>query len=213
MDGVDHDPDPAPPGREVRETRAMPRAVPAVLLVLALASAPALTGCGGDDGATTEGAATTPPATTAPPATPTATTPAPTTTRTTTVPTTPAPGQQDPASPAPAPDGATTLAAPGSDPPPAKPAITEVQRPKQALYCPAAEGGAKKGSGGSSGFDARDLLGLSTAKAEALAKRNDCVVRVVSRDGKDLIRTMDFSNARVNVTETKGRIVALNGIG
>ncbi|MDO9408893.1 I78 family peptidase inhibitor [Patulibacter sp.] len=180
----------------------MSRPVPAALLVLALATAPVLAGCGGDDPATTEGAATTQPATTAPPSTPPATTTSP-------VPTTPAPDQDDPG--APAPDDTATLEAPGADPEPSAPTIAEVQRPAQPLRCP---GKGAKGSPGEEGdFDARELLGLTTAKAEALAQRNDCAMRVVVRDGQDLVRTMDYSSGRVNVTETQGRIVALNGIG
>lgn len=179
----------------------MSRVVPAALLVLALAGMPALVGCG-DDGETEQGLAT--PGATAPPALPT-TAPAP--------PTSPAPGQEDPASPAP-PGGASTLEAPGTSPPPPSRTVTTVQRPSKPVRCPAAGGfkGAEE-SGAVGGFDARELLGLETAEAKALARRNDCAVRVVNRDGRELVRTMDYSNSRINVTETKGRIVALNGIG
>lgn len=181
----------------------MSRAVPA-LLVLALAATPALAGCGDDDGATTQGGATTPPGTTAAPAGGPATPPAPTTTSP--VPATPAP---DDGSTTP-PDDTRTLEAPGTDPPPRSPTITEVQRPAKALHCP---GGGAKGGGAEGDFDARELLGLPVARATALAERNGCAMRVVVRDGQDLIRTMDYSSGRVNVTETAGRIVALNGIG
>ncbi|CAB4915370.1 unannotated protein [freshwater metagenome] len=180
----------------------MSRAVPA-LLVLALAAAPALAGCGGDDGGP-QGAATTPPATTAPAATAPATPSAPTTTSP--VPATPAPDDGATTSP----DDTRTLEAPGTDPPPRSPTITEVQRPARAVRCP---GGGAKGGGEEGDFDARELLGLPVARATALAERNGCAMRVVVRDGQDLIRTMDYSSGRVNVTETAGRVVALNGIG
>lgn len=182
----------------------MSRVLPAALLVLALATAPVLAGCG-EDTETEQGLAT--PGATAPPPLPTTETAVPQ------PPKTPAPGQEDPASPAP--DAATTtLEAPGATPPPRAPTVTEVQRPSKPVRCPAAAG-FKGGddAGGSGGFDARELLGLEIARAKALAKNNDCAVRVVNRDGQELVRTMDYSNARINVTETEGRIVALNGIG
>jgi len=176
----------------------MPRAAPVALLVLALATAPALTGCGDDDERASTGLTVPPMTATA--ATPTATSP---------VTTTPDSEQDDPAAPTTPSEGTTTLQAPGTSPPPSSPTVTEVQRPGKPLYCPAGA----KGKAATSGFDARELLGLTTARATALAERRDCAMRVVSRDGQDLIRTMDFSNARINVTETKGRVVALNGIG
>jgi hypothetical protein len=92
--------------------------------------------------------------------------------------------------------------------------VTEVQRPSRPVRCPASAGfKGGEDSGGGGGFDARDLLGLAVAEAKALARRNDCAVRVVNRDGQDLVRTMDYSNSRINVTETEGRVVALDGIG
>ncbi|MEV4420463.1 hypothetical protein AB0L40_10880 [Patulibacter sp. NPDC049589] len=190
----------------------MQRVVPAVLTVLALAAAPALAGCGGDDEAQDASATTT------------STAAVPTTTGTTTAilpPKTPADGQQDPASPAPdpgptettAPSGPTTeLAPPGAKPPAKTPTETTVKRPSDPVWCPEAEGG-KGATKASHRFDTRELLGLKIAEATALAKQHACAVRVVRRDGNDLIRTMDFSNARINVTETKGRIVRLNGVG
>lgn len=110
--------------------------------------------------------------------------------------------------------GTTTLTAPDADPPRKEPTVTDVQRPKDPVRCPSG-GGFGKGGGSAArdGFDARDLLGLSTARAQALAKRHDCVVRVVNRDGQELVRTMDYSSNRVNVTETAGRVVRLDGIG
>jgi hypothetical protein len=109
------------------------------------------------------------------------------------------------------PDETETHEAPGTDPPPRSPTVTEVQRPAKAVRCPGA--GAKGGPGEAGDFDARELLGLPAARAKALAERNGCAMRVVVRDGQDLVRTMDYSTGRVNVTETAGRIVALNGIG
>ena len=181
----------------------MSRAVPAVLLALALAGTPVLVGCG-DDPETNPGLAA--PGATVPPALPTTSAAAPQ------PPKSPAPGQDDPASPAP-PSGTTTLQAPGATPPPSR-TVTSVQRPSKPVRCPAPaafKGG--KDSDGTGAFDARELLGLETAEAKDLAERHDCAIRVVNRDGQELVRTMDLSNRRINVTETKGRIVALDGIG
>lgn len=182
----------------------MPRVVPTALLVLALAGTTSLVACGDDDGDANPGLAAPGSATDVPPVptTGTLTTPAPTTT------------VRAPADPAPDPPaGTTTLMSPDADPPPQEPTVTEVQRPKDPVRCPSSGGFGKGGSATAGRFDARDLLGLSTARAQALARRNDCVVRVVNRDGQDLVRTMDYSSSRVNVTETKGRIVRLDGIG
>lgn len=181
----------------------MARLVPAALLVLSLAGAPVLAGCG-DDTETEQGLAT--PGATVPPPLPTTETAVPQ------PPETPVPGQEDPASPAP-PAATTTLRAPDATPPPRTPAVTTVQRPSKPVRCPAAAGFKGDDAGGTGGFDARELLGLETAAAKALARKNDCALRVVNRDGQELVRTMDYSNGRINVTETKGRIVALNGIG
>ncbi|WP_026910209.1 hypothetical protein [Patulibacter minatonensis] len=188
----------------------MQRRVPAVLTLLALFCAPVLAGCGDDDapeasfptGSTT----TETPVTTAPDPSP---------------PKTPAEGQGDPASPrtGPAAPSSTTapsgptgeLTPPGAEPAPTTPAETTVERPAKPVYCPGEGGG--KSPKAKDRFDARDLLSLSTAEAKAVAKKKGCVVRVVRRDGVDLVRTMDYSNARVNVTETKGRIVRIGGIG
>lgn len=181
----------------------MPRVAPTALLLLALAGTTSLVACGGDDEAT-PGLAAPGSVTDVPPVdtTGTSTTPAPTTTR--------APADPPPAPPS----GTTTLTAPGADPPPKEPTVTEVQRPKDPVRCPS-EGGFGKGGGSAArdGFDARELLGLTTERAQALARRHDCVVRVVNRDGRDLVRTMDYSSGRVNVTETDGRVVRLDGIG
>jgi pyruvate/2-oxoglutarate dehydrogenase complex dihydrolipoamide acyltransferase (E2) component len=176
----------------------MARRRPTVLVLLALAGAPLLAGCGEDGdaepGLAAPGSATPPTATAVP--IPTVTTPAPT----------------DPEDAPPSVPPAQTLESPDADPPAAPPTVTDVERPAKALRCPAAAG-FKGGKAPAGGFDARELLGLGTPAARALARRHGCAVRVVVRDGRELVRTMDFSNARVNVTETDGRVVALNGIG
>jgi hypothetical protein len=188
----------------------MPRRMPAVLTLLALAGTPVLAGCGDDDApeaSVPTGTATfRTPVTTAPEPSP---------------PTTPAEGQGDPASPrtgpaAPtattAPDGPTTeLTPPDAKPVPTTPAETTVERPAKPVYCPTAVGG--KGPKAKDRFDAREILSLSVAEAKAVAKKHGCVVRVVRRDGVDLVRTMDFSNARINVTVTQDRVLRIGGIG
>jgi hypothetical protein len=183
----------------------MSRVVPAVMSVLALAGGAVLTGCGDDEGSTGASAPATTTATAVAPAT-TAPAPAPGGTTTT------APDAQAPVTPPGDSEGTTTLEAPDADPAPSSPTVTSVQRPSKPVLCPSGAGNLK-GGGEAGDFDTRELLGLETAAAKALARKNGCAMRVVNRDGEDLIRTMDFSNSRINVTETKGRIVALNGIG
>ena len=185
----------------------MPRAVPVALTALVLASSPVLVGCGGDDGSdvaprTTPTIAFQPSGPAEPPAG----------TTTSTVPT-PAPddsGATTTTAPD-APSGSTEQLTPPDAAPPARtPTETTVERPKNAVFCP---GDSAKGVKAVEKFDTRVLLGLKTAEAAARAKKEGCAMRVVRRDGQDLAGTMDFSNTRVNVTETKGRIVRIVSIG
>lgn len=81
---------------------------------------------------------------------------------------------------------------------------------REALYCPSDKGGSAGKD--TARFDARKLLGEPIADATALARRHGCSVRVVRRDGKDLIQTMDYSSARINVEERAGKVVALRGV-
>jgi hypothetical protein len=62
-------------------------------------------------------------------------------------------------------------------------------------------------------FDARDLLGLRQERAEDLAKRNDCAIRVVVRDGEKLVTTEDLRPNRINVKLERGYVTALQGVG
>jgi hypothetical protein len=62
-------------------------------------------------------------------------------------------------------------------------------------------------------FDARELLGLRLNRAEALAQRNDCGVRVVVKDGEKMVRTEDLRPNRINVKLERGYVVALQNVG
>jgi hypothetical protein len=62
-------------------------------------------------------------------------------------------------------------------------------------------------------FDARDILGLRQKRAEQLAESNDCVVRVVVRDGEKLVTTEDLRVNRINVKLERGYVTALQGVG
>jgi hypothetical protein len=82
---------------------------------------------------------------------------------------------------------------------------------REPLLCPSEkDGGSDKA--GVARLDARKLLGKSIAAAKATARRYGCSVRVVRRDGEDLIQTMDYSSARINVEERNGEVVALRGV-
>lgn len=83
--------------------------------------------------------------------------------------------------------------------------------PSGPVWCPAGKDGSPTKDGAGS-FDARELLGRPVLDAETLARKHSCTVRVIRRDGKDLIRTMDYSSARINVEEQDGKVVALRGV-
>lgn len=82
---------------------------------------------------------------------------------------------------------------------------------REPLLCPSEKDGAS-GKAGVARLDARKLLGKSIAAAKSTARRYGCSVRVVRRDGEDLIQTMDYSSARINVEERDGKVVALRGV-
>lgn len=62
-------------------------------------------------------------------------------------------------------------------------------------------------------FDARRLVGMRLEPATALAKRFDCVVRVVRLDGESLPGTDDYRTDRVNVAVRDGRVTRVENIG
>ena len=62
-------------------------------------------------------------------------------------------------------------------------------------------------------FDARDMLGLPQDDASKLAEDNGCELRVVKRDGEELIVNLDLRVNRVNVTVDRGYITAIRDVG
>jgi hypothetical protein len=62
-------------------------------------------------------------------------------------------------------------------------------------------------------FDARELVGESVQDAARLARRNDCSVRVVERDGQPLPGTDDFVPSRINVVIDDGLVTQVADVG
>lgn len=106
-----------------------------------------------------------------------------------------------------------------------------VERPARAVWCPDAydvvrERERDRGNGASGvtprspgdepppakRFDARRILGLDLQRAEQVAAKSGCTVRVIRRDDEDLPRTDDLRPNRVNVTTQQGVVVELEGI-
>ena len=58
----------------------------------------------------------------------------------------------------------------------------------------------------------RAVRGLPTKRARELVARRGCEMRVVKRDGRDLIVTDDLSVPRVNVAVRDGHVVRVTGI-
>lgn len=71
-------------------------------------------------------------------------------------------------------------------------------------YCPAGDAG---------GFKAKRLVGLRLKRAERVAGRHDCVVRVARRDGEWLVGTSDYNVYRINVIVVEGEITRIYSIG
>lgn len=63
------------------------------------------------------------------------------------------------------------------------------------------------------GFNAKELIGMRVKRAGMIARRHDCIVRVVKRDGEPIVGTDDYRNDRINVAVTNERIVRITGIG
>lgn len=58
-----------------------------------------------------------------------------------------------------------------------------------------------------------ELHGRSVEEAHEIAARHGCVLRVVERDGEDLVVTMDYRGDRINVAVKQERVVRVKGIG
>lgn len=71
-------------------------------------------------------------------------------------------------------------------------------------YCPSTE---------FPGFNARELIGMRLKRARMVARRHDCIVRVVRRDGEPIAGTDDYRDDRINVAVENERIVRIAGIG
>jgi hypothetical protein len=61
-------------------------------------------------------------------------------------------------------------------------------------------------------YDARDLVGLRVAKARRVAERHRCTLRVVRRNGEDLVVTQDFRTDRINVAVRRHVVKRIVGI-
>lgn len=116
---------------------------------------------------------------------------------------------------------AAVLAACGEDEPAEPVPAPAVQERTKAVWCPKqrfeqvrrADGryDVKRVPHGT--FDARELLGLRLGRAESLAKRNACSVRVVVRNGERLATSRDLRVNRVNVKVERGYVTALQSVG
>jgi hypothetical protein len=62
-------------------------------------------------------------------------------------------------------------------------------------------------------LDAREVIGLSLREAEAVARRRDCFVRVVERDGKRPSVFLDHRAFRINVIVEHGRVKGVSDVG
>ena len=112
----------------------------------------------------------------------------------------------------------------GSDDPPDRAAPEpppEVQQRTKPVWCPGPRySQVRRGDGRydvervpHGTFDARALLGERLADAERMAKRNECTVRVVVRDGEQLVTTQDLRADRINVSVRRGYVTALRSVG
>jgi hypothetical protein len=61
--------------------------------------------------------------------------------------------------------------------------------------------------------NARRFVGMTVRHARRLGRAHDCLVRVVRRNGEDLIVTTDFRTDRANVAVRDHRITRVVGIG
>ncbi|MEA2348563.1 MAG: hypothetical protein QOG62_2350 [Thermoleophilaceae bacterium] len=61
-------------------------------------------------------------------------------------------------------------------------------------------------------FDSRTLDGKRTKSARRQAAEHDCTIRVVRRNGNDLVVTEDFSFSRIDVAVKNRRITKVFGV-
>ena len=86
----------------------------------------------------------------------------------------------------------------------------EIQAAAKPIWCPTAHA-ERRGPRGN--FDARRLLALAEREARTLAERNDCVVRVVRRDGERLDTTADLTFYRINVWVNDNVVTRIQDVG
>ena len=65
--------------------------------------------------------------------------------------------------------------------------------------------------GDRNGYDSRDLIGRNMPTARGIAADNDCSIRVVQRNGKNLGVTDDFNVTRINVRIRDRRVIDVVG--
>lgn len=61
-------------------------------------------------------------------------------------------------------------------------------------------------------FDANRVEDKRVKRARRIARRHDCVVRVVKRDGEDLTITDDLRHDRINVVVRDRRVKRVDGV-
>lgn len=71
---------------------------------------------------------------------------------------------------------------------------------------------AQRAAHGGDRFDAHRLVGKRIQRARRIARRHDCTVRVVKRDGEALDGTADYRNNRINVVVKDRRVKRIRGV-
>lgn len=82
-----------------------------------------------------------------------------------------------------------------------------VPRPGEPLLCPARVRGSAGGD-----WNAKQIVGMPLGRAERVASRNDCSVRVVFIDGMSLATRSDLRQNRINVIVRFGKVIRILGI-
>lgn len=63
------------------------------------------------------------------------------------------------------------------------------------------------------GIDFDKLINVSLRQAENMCRKHGMKMRVISRDGKELMRTLDYEESRINVGIKDNVIVKVEGVG
>lgn len=63
------------------------------------------------------------------------------------------------------------------------------------------------------GVDFEKLINVSLYQAESICRKHGMKMRVISRDGKQLMRTLDYEESRVNVDIKDNVVIKVEGVG